>query len=532
MGHEIIDSLWDHVKKTDEVDSYFHTTARGKPLVRSVNLDTEEKVVQACLAKTRNSGNSGWSYDPQCMKHEYGGAGNNWAMGHMCSDDFLQGSVNCLRRQLELCDMTSGLIITHSVGGGTGSGLGTRLTETIYDEFSDTQRINLAITPYHFGEVIVQHYNTLLCLSKISSTSDAVILYENEVARDMCKSKKGIAAPSLVDINSTIAENIVPLLLTKHDLGSFESTKIAKVKSSSLSISLTDDIIDLCAHPYYKFLSVYTVPQTSVNSIEFTYDSWSSLLNSTGRVQQQQAIAYEYHSSTNTPNKSDGATLQAGTEERNCPGVSSPATPRQRSPRSTPNSAGKYDSPSSGMAGAPSSSPSTSPAQQPKLSCVKSLLTFHGLDPQLAIPEILNKYYTSHSHYNASQRHHAQGRQSVMSPGSGATSTGDPYSYTTGLHVVHSIWSQYCNYSTWGKRNSHIQCRGSHHLANKYQRSASCISNNNACVPILQRSLDKATQLYRANAYVHHYYDYGLESGDFTEAIRSIAQTVHHYNDI
>lgn len=35
--------------------------------------------------------------------------------------------------------------------------------------------------PYHFGEVVVQHYNSVLCLSKIAMASDAVLLFENEV---------------------------------------------------------------------------------------------------------------------------------------------------------------------------------------------------------------------------------------------------------------------------------------------------------------------------------------------------------------
>ena len=39
-------------------------------------------------------------------------------------------------------------------GGGTGSGLGTRITEEVRDEFSDVTRTNVAITPYHFVSVV------------------------------------------------------------------------------------------------------------------------------------------------------------------------------------------------------------------------------------------------------------------------------------------------------------------------------------------------------------------------------------------
>jgi hypothetical protein len=35
--------------------------------------------------------------------------------------------------------------------------------------------------PYHFGEVVVQHYNSVLCLSKVAQASQSILLFENEV---------------------------------------------------------------------------------------------------------------------------------------------------------------------------------------------------------------------------------------------------------------------------------------------------------------------------------------------------------------
>ena len=61
-------------------------------------------------------------------------------------------------------DVISGSLV-HSLAGGTSSDLGTRVTESCGDEFPDVTRVNLAVSPYHFGEVAVQHYNALLSLS-------------------------------------------------------------------------------------------------------------------------------------------------------------------------------------------------------------------------------------------------------------------------------------------------------------------------------------------------------------------------------
>ena len=47
--------------------------------------------------------------------------------------------------------------------------------------------LNVAVMPYHFGEVVVQHYNSVLCLSKIAAASDAIMLFENEVRLIVCR---------------------------------------------------------------------------------------------------------------------------------------------------------------------------------------------------------------------------------------------------------------------------------------------------------------------------------------------------------
>jgi hypothetical protein len=52
----------------------------------------------------------------------------------MCSGSFRDDSMDCIRREMEDVDMCSVIGIFHSIGGGTGSGLGTKITEEIRDE--------------------------------------------------------------------------------------------------------------------------------------------------------------------------------------------------------------------------------------------------------------------------------------------------------------------------------------------------------------------------------------------------------------
>ena len=60
------------------------------------------------------------------------GAGNNWAKGHYTEGAELVDSVlDVVRKEAESCDCLQGFQLTHSLGGGTGSGMGTLLISKI-----------------------------------------------------------------------------------------------------------------------------------------------------------------------------------------------------------------------------------------------------------------------------------------------------------------------------------------------------------------------------------------------------------------
>ena len=71
---------------------------------------------------------------------------------HLYDMSFISRAI--FRRELEFCDLPTTLLTTHAVGGGTGSGLGTKVTESLSDYFSECNLLNIAVTPYHFSEVV------------------------------------------------------------------------------------------------------------------------------------------------------------------------------------------------------------------------------------------------------------------------------------------------------------------------------------------------------------------------------------------
>lgn len=98
------------------------------------------------------------------------GAGNNWAKGHYTEGAELVDSVlDVVRKEAESCDCLQGFQLTHSLGGGTGSGMGTLLISKIREEYPDRMMLTFSIVPspkvYHeYFVFLAQHLSCALYL--------------------------------------------------------------------------------------------------------------------------------------------------------------------------------------------------------------------------------------------------------------------------------------------------------------------------------------------------------------------------------
>jgi tubulin beta len=91
------------------------------------------------------SGPFGQLFRPDNFVFGQSGAGNNWAKGHYTEGAELVDSVlDVVRKEAESCDCLQGFQLTHSLGGGTGSGMGTLLISKIREEYPD-RKFNLIL---------------------------------------------------------------------------------------------------------------------------------------------------------------------------------------------------------------------------------------------------------------------------------------------------------------------------------------------------------------------------------------------------
>ena len=124
--------------------SYWHVCCSGgKYVPRAVLIDLEPGTMDSV-----RSGPFGQIFRPDNFVFGQSGAGNNWAKGHYTEGAELVDSVlDVVRKEAESCDCLQGFQLTHSLGGGTGSGLGTLLISKIREEYPDRIMNTFSVVP-------------------------------------------------------------------------------------------------------------------------------------------------------------------------------------------------------------------------------------------------------------------------------------------------------------------------------------------------------------------------------------------------
>jgi hypothetical protein len=177
-GNEIGSAFW-RLAAAEKPPKRWLFDERGR--ARLVLVDTEPKVVRGVV---RSLGDE--RVHPRCALVEQSGRGNNWAMGFHGTGTAAPGApsiadaaLEALRWQWERCDSCNGLVMCHSLGGGTGSGLGSLLLQKLRDAHPRHYLTSLAVGPFAGGELPLSAYNSALSLSFVQEHCDAVLLFDN-----------------------------------------------------------------------------------------------------------------------------------------------------------------------------------------------------------------------------------------------------------------------------------------------------------------------------------------------------------------
>ena len=193
-------------RQLERSDVYFAEGSGGRYVPRSVLVDLEPGVLNA----VRSDKKMGSLFNPDHFVHAVDGAGNNWAKGYFSyGAEIIDEVLDQIRRGVELCESVQGFQIMHSIGGGTGSGLGSLIVEKLSEEYSDKVSFNFSIFPGSTNNIqsdcVVEPYNAIMSLSTLIENSQAVFTIENSALHRICQKNLKIAKPTFADINHLVA---------------------------------------------------------------------------------------------------------------------------------------------------------------------------------------------------------------------------------------------------------------------------------------------------------------------------------------
>ena len=127
---------------------------------RAVWIDTEPKVLAEVMKKRYATGEQ--------ISYEQSGRGNNFALGYTGSNTICALAEDQIRREAEQCDRFQGVILWHSLGGGTGSGVGTKLATTLRDSYGKGNILTISVLPDLDTDSPLLSYNAMFSMACLS----------------------------------------------------------------------------------------------------------------------------------------------------------------------------------------------------------------------------------------------------------------------------------------------------------------------------------------------------------------------------
>ncbi|KAI8609279.1 tubulin epsilon chain [Chytriomyces sp. MP71] len=291
-GNQIAARFWDLA-----LQEHVHASAKGDPTrsdialetffsrsastrkakhglrARAVMIDMEEGVIGQILKSPIRS-----LFDDGQVVSSNSGSGNNWAVGYsVYGQEYFEPISEAIRRQAELCDSLQSFFQITSLGGGTGSGLGSRVGEILCDDYPRVYKFATAICPSDDDDVVTSPYNTMLSLGRLIQSADCVLPVENQALLDICaKVASGLKRENPIEFSRPVASTVTSVVdngakaygglctgsrkkAPFDEMNNLVANLIINMTSSmrfegSLNVDINDIVTNLVPFPRRKFL--------------------------------------------------------------------------------------------------------------------------------------------------------------------------------------------------------------------------------------------------------------------------------------
>jgi tubulin beta len=183
------------------MEVFFHKVRDGKYIPRAILVDLEPGVIARI-----EGGDMAQLFDESSIIRKIPGAANNWARGYNVEGErIIDQIMNVIDAAVEKTKSLQGFLLTHSIGGGSGSGLGSLILERLRQAYPKKRIFTFSVAPSPLiSDSAVEPYNAVLTLQRILDNADAAVLLDNEALFRIAKSKLH-RSPNYMDLNHIIA---------------------------------------------------------------------------------------------------------------------------------------------------------------------------------------------------------------------------------------------------------------------------------------------------------------------------------------
>ncbi|KAG0467100.1 hypothetical protein HPP92_018092 [Vanilla planifolia] len=200
-GNQIGAKFWEVICDEHGID---HT---GKPAAVDMSPERCSWIWSRAPWIPLRSGPYGQIFRPDNFVFGQSGAGNNWAKGHYTEGaELIDAVLDVVRKEAENCDCLQGFQVCHSLGGGTGSGMGTLLISKIREEYPDRMMLTFSVFPSpKVSDTVVEPYNATLSVHQLVENADECMVLDNEALYDICFRTLKLSNPTFGDLNHLIS---------------------------------------------------------------------------------------------------------------------------------------------------------------------------------------------------------------------------------------------------------------------------------------------------------------------------------------
>jgi hypothetical protein len=179
---------------------FFNRVRDGKFVPRAILVDLEPGVISRI-----EQGDMGELFDQGQIVKKLPGAANNWARGyHVEGERVIDQIMNLVDDAVEKTVSLQGFMVTHSIGGGSGSGLGSLIVERLRERFPKKKIFTFSVAPSALiSDSAIEPYNSILTLAKLKDNADISIVLDNEALFRIAKTKLS-RSPTYMDLNQIV----------------------------------------------------------------------------------------------------------------------------------------------------------------------------------------------------------------------------------------------------------------------------------------------------------------------------------------